>query len=125
MRHGTAFRFRSYAGLLEELQLDVGRLGKRNLGRDDRVLAHWGREARYPFLDEDVVAWCLGTGVIGKCGSGEEEVMKGKRVLRLLATTLGMKEVAGEKKRAVQFGSRSARMEVGEKGRVKGTAVVS
>ena len=124
-RHGTAFRFRSYAGLLEELQLDVGRLGKRNLGRDDRVLAHWGREARYPFLDEDVVAWCLGTGVIGKCGSSEEEVVEGKRVLRLLATALGMKEVAGEKKRAVQFGSRSARMEAGEKGRVKGTAVVS
>lgn len=124
-RHGTAFRFRSYTGLLEELQLDVGRLGKRNLGRDDRVLAHWGREARYPFLDEDVVAWCLSTGVIGKCGSSEEEIVEGKRVLRLLAAVLGMKEVAGEKKRAVQFGSRSARMEAGEKGRVKGTAVVS
>ncbi|PWW79805.1 hypothetical protein C7212DRAFT_355565 [Tuber magnatum] len=124
-RHGTAFRLRSYAGLLEELQLDVGRLGKRNLGRDDRVLAHWGREARYPFLDEDVVAWCLGTGVIGKCGGSEVEVMGGKRVLRLLARTLGMQEVAGEKKRAVQFGSRSARMEAGEKGRARGTAVVS
>ncbi|CAZ80859.1 unnamed protein product [Tuber melanosporum] len=124
-RHGTAFRSRSYAGLLEELQLDVGRLGKRNLGRDDRVLAHWGREARYPFLDEDVVAWCLSTGVIRKCGGSEEEVVEGKRVLRLLAGRLGMQEVAREKKRAVQFGSRSARMEAGEKGRVKGTAVVS
>ncbi|CUS08935.1 unnamed protein product [Tuber aestivum] len=124
-RHATAFRFRSFMGLLEELQIDVKRLGKRNLGRDDRVLAHWGREARYPFLDEDVVAWCLGTRVIGKCGGGEEEVVEGKRVLRLLARILGMQEVAGEKKRAVQFGSRSARMEAGEKGRVKGTAVIS
>ncbi|RPB06196.1 hypothetical protein L873DRAFT_1727291 [Choiromyces venosus 120613-1] len=124
-RHGTTFRFRSYAGLLEELQLDVGRLGKRNLGRDDRVLAHWGREARYPFLDEDVVTWCLGTGVVGKCGGTEEEVIEGKRVLRLLARTLGMEGVAGEKKRAVQFGSRSAKMETGEKGKIKGTAVVS
>lgn len=115
-RHTTAFRFRGARGLLSELQLDVGRLGKRNLGRDDRVLAHWGREARYPFLEERVVAWCM---------RASWEVKRDKGVLRCLAKKLGMTEVAGEAKRAVQFGSRSARMEGGENGKVKGTKVLA
>lgn len=114
-RHTTAYRFRSSAGLLSELQLDVARLGKRNLGRDDRVLAHWGREVRYPFLEENVVGWCMRAGWEGK---------RDKGMLRCLATKLGMSVVAGEAKRAVQFGSRSARMEGGEKGKVKGTMVL-
>lgn len=115
-RHITAFRFRGARGLLSELQLDVGRLGKRNLGRDDRVLAHWGREARYPFLEERVVGWCMRASWEGK---------RDKGVLRCLAKNLGMTEVAGEAKRAVQFGSRSARMEGGENGKVKGTKVLA
>lgn len=115
-RHITAFRFRGARGLLSELQLDVGRLGKRNLGRDDRVLAHWGREARYPFLEERVVGWCMRASWEGK---------RDKGVLRCLAKKLGMNEVAGEAKRAVQFGSRSARMESGENGKVKGTKVLA
>lgn len=114
-RHTTAYRFRGTAGLLSELQLDVGRLGKRNLGRDDRVLAHWGREARYPFLEEKVVEWCMRAGWEGK---------RDKAVLRCLARKMGMSGVAVEPKRAVQFGSRSARMEGGEKGKVKGTMVL-
>jgi asparagine synthetase B (glutamine-hydrolysing) len=123
-RHATAYRFHGYEGLLQELELDVGRLGKRNLGRDDRVLAHWGREGRYPFLDESVVRWALETEVTGKCGK-DDEVMEGKRVLRLLAKSLGMESTALEKKRAVQFGSRSARMESGAKSRMKGTQVLT
>jgi len=122
-RHSTAFRRAGYQGLLDELNLDFLRLGKRNLGRDDRVAAHWAKEIRYPFLDERVVAWAMCTPVTGKCPFGQGEVggaENGKKVLRLLAQKLGMPTAAAEAKRAVQFGARSAKMSV-ESRRVKGT----
>lgn len=103
VRHATAFQRRGYHGLIDELKLDVSRLGKRNLGRDDRVMSHWGREVRFPFLDEELVRWAIGVPVWEKCdfGQADGEVEAGKRVLRLLALELGMVGVASEKKRAV------------------------
>lgn len=109
-RHATAFNRRSFSGLLEELDLDISRLGKRNLGRDDRVISHWAREARFPFLDESLVRWAMASPVHEKCGFGETlgnagddstRLEPGKKVLRCLAWKLGMRGVAGEKKRAV------------------------
>lgn len=112
-RHGNAFARSGYQGLIEELELDVGRLGKRNLGRDDRAISNWRKEARFPFLDEDLVRWALNAPVWEKCGfgtrdegvDGEESETKHlddeKKVLRLLAWKLGMHSVAAEKKRAV------------------------
>ena len=111
-RHPSAFQNRGYAGLVDELLLDVGRLGKRNLGRDDRVMAHWGKEVRFPFLDERLVRWAIETPAWEKCDfeNGEEVtgVEAGKRVLRLLALDLGMEGVAKEKKRAVGVYRRSS-----------------
>ncbi|KAK4172714.1 putative asparagine synthetase [Triangularia setosa] len=125
-RHPAAFQRAGYAGLVDELVLDVSRLGKRNLGRDDRVMAHWGKEVRFPFLDERLVEWAIATPAWEKCDfeNGDEKsgVEAGKRVLRLLAMELGMEGVAKEKKRAIQFGSRTAKM---ESGRVKGTTLLS
>ncbi|KAK3897643.1 hypothetical protein C8A05DRAFT_19629 [Staphylotrichum tortipilum] len=125
-RHPSAFQQRGYPGLVDELLLDVGRLGKRNLGRDDRAMSHWGKEVRFPFLDERLVKWAIDTPAWEKCDfeNGEEisGVEPGKRVLRLLALNMGMEKVAREKKRAIQFGSRTAKM---ESGRVKGTTLIS
>ncbi|KAK3113521.1 hypothetical protein LTR53_009127, partial [Teratosphaeriaceae sp. CCFEE 6253] len=99
-RHATAFSRNRFDGLLDELDLDIGRLGKRNLGRDDRVISDWGREARFPFLDEGLLAWALAAPVYEKCGFGEEmskaqdgmdgsELLEpGKKVLRCLAWKL-------------------------------------
>ena len=116
-RHTTAYNRHGFPGLLDELELDVARLGKRNLGRDDRVISHWGREVRFPFLDEKVVRWALRAPVVEKCGFGEEEEEEAeegsedgasqgltpeKKVLRCLAWRLGMRGVAREKKRAVR-----------------------
>ena len=110
-RHPSAFQQRGYPGLIDELLLDVGRLGKRNLGRDDRVLAHWGKEVRFPFLDERLVRWAVETPAWEKCdfenGEDASGVEAGKRVLRLLALELGMVNTAKEKKRAVSYPSLS------------------
>ncbi|KAM3474397.1 hypothetical protein MY8738_007922 [Beauveria namnaoensis] len=126
-RHGIAFERKGYEGLIEELRLDVGRLGKRNLGRDDRALSHWSREVRFPFLDERLVKWAIELPVWQKCDfgtdpNGEKGVEAAKRILRLLARDLGLNAVALEKKRAIQFGARTAKM---ESGRTKGTTLIS
>lgn len=94
-----------------ELQLDFSRLHSRNLGRDDRVVAGWGRESRYPYLDETVVDWAQRTCPIG--------LKENKMVLRQVARDLGFFGAAEEKKRAIQFGARSAKMELGS-GKIKG-----
>lgn len=126
-RHATAFKHRGHEGLLQELKLDFERLGQRNLGRDDRVTSHWGKEVRYPFLDEDVVRWAVEAPLSDKCGFGmkvdnadADPLESAKMVLRLLARKLGMPNVAKEKKRAIQFGARTAKME----GRTTGTASI-
>ncbi|PQE06329.1 Asparagine synthase protein [Rutstroemia sp. NJR-2017a WRK4] len=129
-RHATAFNRNGFPGLLDELELDVNRLGKRNLGRDDRVISHWGREARFPYLDEPLVKWAVELPIREKCGFGSDpvpdpqvpDIEPGKKVLRLLAHRLGMHSVATEKKRAIQFGARTAKMEIG---RTKGTTLIS
>ena len=107
LRHATAYAHRGYEGLVDELKLDVGRLGKRNLGRDDRVMAHWGKEIRFPYLDEELVKWAIGRPAWEKCDFDNAEdvsgVEPGKRILRLLALGLGLTQVAREKKRAVRI----------------------
>ena len=49
------FRTRGWSGVLDEVEADIKRLSSRNLGRDDRCIGDHHREARFPFLDEEVV----------------------------------------------------------------------
>ncbi|KAF2709109.1 asparagine synthetase domain-containing protein 1 [Pleomassaria siparia CBS 279.74] len=131
-RHSLAFARRGYSGLIEELELDFNRLGKRNLGRDDRVISNSGKEVRFPYLDEELISLALDLPVWAKCDFANSQMADSedparflepeKRLLRLLAWDLGMKGVAAEKKRAIQFGARTAKMEAG---RTKGTQVLS
>ena len=133
-RHATAFRRASYNGLLDELDLDFRRLGKRNLGRDDRVISHWGREGRYPYLDEKFVYWALKQPVWEKCSFAQTDASDirglhctsslepGKNIIRLLMWKLGLKRAAREQKRAIQFGARSAKM---TSGKIEGTQRIS
>lgn len=108
-RHATAFNRNGFTGLLDELELDVNRLGTRNLGRDDRVISNWGREVRFPYLDESLMKWAIECPIWEKCGFQENEpcppkindIEPGKKVLRLVASKLNMHSVAREKKRAV------------------------
>jgi asparagine synthetase B (glutamine-hydrolysing) len=111
---------------LQQLDHDLKRLPYRNLGRDDRIMANFGREVRYPFLDEGVIRFLsslradqkLSPGLTLEAPTGEAAVLGDKRLLRRLAMMIGLERAAKEKKRAVQFGSRSAKMEEGVK--VKG-----
>lgn len=137
-RHAAAFARSGYSGLIDELELDFDRIGTRNLGRDDRVIAHWGRETRYPFLDEQFVKFALNLPAWEKCGfrPGQgaprhfdvpavpermEDLLPEKMLLRCLAWELEMKGAAAQKKRAIQFGARTAKM---HSGRSKGTDAV-
>ncbi|OAG10006.1 asparagine synthetase domain-containing protein 1 [Paraphaeosphaeria sporulosa] len=131
-RHAVAFAREGYEGLLSELSLDFDRIGKRNLGRDDRVISDSGKEVRFPYLDEAFISFVLCLPVTSKCDFAVPQdkdseypgtlLEPGKRVLRMLAWHLGMKGVAAEKKRAIQFGSRTAKMETGK---TKGTQVLT
>lgn len=138
-RHAAAFTRGSYEALNDELELDFKRIGTRNLGRDDRVIAHWGRETRYPFLDENFVEFAFGLPAWEKCGFREKRVVPKhfenlpppetmqdlhpeKMLLRCALWQLGMPGAAAEKKRAIQFGARTAKM-IG--GKTKGTDVVT
>lgn len=100
--------------------MDLDRIPSRNLGRDDRILANFAREVRWPFLDETVVTFLSDLRVDQKMDfdmEGGEKI-----ILREVARKLGIHLAAKEKKRAIQFGSRSARMEIeaGKVDRVKG-----
>ncbi|GAB4823023.1 hypothetical protein N2152v2_010069 [Parachlorella kessleri] len=104
-RHRTRFRESGWAGLEEELALDMRRLWKRNLGRDDRLVADHGREARHPFLDEGVVAAVLGTPLELVADLRLPAGVGDKLVLRECLRRLGLSRAAGRVKRAIQFGS--------------------
>lgn len=110
-RHDAAFTRNGLVGLHDELALDISRLGKRNLGRDDRVISHWAKEARFPFLDEQLVRWAIAAPLWQKCGFGlptcydtdGQAMDPAKLVLRCLALRLGLGSASNEKKRAVRL----------------------
>lgn len=104
-RHEVAYKRNGYSDLVDELKLDVSRIGERNLGRDDRILSCWGKEVRFPFLDEDFIKYAIECQVWEKCDFANQTHAAGidpaKRVLRLLADQLQLPSTAREKKRAV------------------------
>ncbi|GJN92383.1 hypothetical protein Rhopal_005413-T1 [Rhodotorula paludigena] len=110
----------NWGALIAELQLDLDRLPTRNLGRDDRILSTHGKEARYPFLAGHVVAFLARQPVWLKCDFRFPEGTGDKMLLRLLAKKLGLSRTSSNKKRAIHFGARTAKMALGD-GRAKGT----
>ncbi|KAJ8614419.1 hypothetical protein CTAYLR_000742 [Chrysophaeum taylorii] len=129
-RHRTAWRRGGRDALRAEISYDLSRIARRNLGRDDRVISDAGKEARFPFLDEDVVALArigLDLGVVA-----DLDLPPGigcKRVLRDVARRLGLVECAALQKRAIQFGTRIAahsnRLAFGSNRRADGASTFS
>ncbi|WFD32702.1 hypothetical protein MSPP1_003752 [Malassezia sp. CBS 17886] len=116
-RHRHAWERGGDAALAAELKLDMERLPTRNLGRDDRVVSAHGREVRYPYLAEDVVALLCALPVTAKTNFGAgHRLPPDKHLLRTRADALGLHSAARLPKRAIQFGARSAKMEDARKG---------
>ena len=62
--------------------MEKNRLWTQNLGRDDRCISYHGKEARFPFLDEDVVQYLQTLDVTKFCdmtkpqGEGEQMILQ-------------------------------------------------
>lgn len=124
-----------YSELSESLINDIKIIYERNLGRDDRAMACWGKELRYPYLDDAVIDFVVNKiepqfkirfeWATLKTKKGEKivKVFVRKYILRCLARTLNLNMAADEIKRAIQFGARSAKLEVG-KSKAKGTDIL-
>lgn len=121
-----------YDTLTAMLRHDIDIIYVRNLGRDDRAMCTWGKELRYPYLDQLVIAYAFEEiepnlkvkveWVVQTTKRGTKSVMKFERkhILRELARKLGLASAAEEPKRAIQFGAKTAKMEIGL-GKAKGT----
>ncbi|XP_061464208.1 asparagine synthetase domain-containing protein 1 isoform X1 [Rhineura floridana] len=110
-RHRACFKKHGLKGLNEELEMELGRIASRNLGRDDRVIGDHGKEARFPFLDEEVVSFLNSLPIWEKANLALPRGIGEKLLLRLAAAELGLTASSVLPKRAMQFGSRIAKME--------------
>lgn len=125
----------AYNQLQTMLDYDVDVIHTRNLGRDDRVMASWGKELRYPYLDEAVIASAKRIPPQQKLklswewkeskkqGRRQVVVSERKHYLREVARSFGLGFVAGEPKRAIQFGAKLAKLEVTQ-AKAKGTDII-
>ncbi|XP_075861865.1 asparagine synthetase domain-containing protein 1 [Microcebus murinus] len=110
-RHRIRFQTHGLEGLNKEIMMELGRISSRNLGRDDRVIGDHGKEARFPFLDENVVSFLNSLPVWEKANLTLPRGIGEKLILRLAAVELGLTASALLPKRAMQFGSRIAKIE--------------
>lgn len=70
--------------------MEVDRLWTRNLGRDDRCLSDHGKEARFPYLDEDLVAFLEALPMEQKCDMTRPLGEGDKLILRKVARAIGV-----------------------------------
>lgn len=102
------------------MQMDLDRLPFRNLGRDDRIISSHGVETRFPYLSLSVVHAVAQLPIHAKCDLRYPEGVGDKSLIRTAAEQAGLIGAASKKKRAMQFGTRSARMEPEERGKQRG-----
>lgn len=110
-RHRVCFSKGGWEDLIEEMQVEINRISSRNLGRDDRIISDHGREARFPYLDEKVTNFLTQLPVHIKTNLTLVRGLGEKLLLRLCALHLGLPTTAIQPKRAIQFGSRIAKLE--------------
>ncbi|KAH9322257.1 hypothetical protein KI387_016896, partial [Taxus chinensis] len=91
-----------WVALQEEMKIDVQRIWKRNLGRDDRCIADHGKEARFPFLDEDVIETLLDLPLWEIADLEKPSGHGDKKILRQVAQLLGLEGASTLPKRAIQ-----------------------
>lgn len=111
-RHRKAFENGGWEKLVNELSFDVSRISTRNLGRDDRIISDHGKEIRFPYLDTAVMGYLSSLPIYIKTDPRYTRAIGDKILLRQLARELGLSRASVEAKRAVQFGSKTAKMEL-------------
>ncbi|KAF9036442.1 hypothetical protein BDZ89DRAFT_1157526 [Hymenopellis radicata] len=115
-RHRSAYKSGGWQAVIEELQLEIDRIPLRNLGRDDRIISSHGKETRHPFLSLRLLKFLAELPIEKKMDPRADVGLGDKMLLRLAARKLGLVGASSRKKRAMQFGSHSARMEDDSKG---------
>jgi asparagine synthetase B (glutamine-hydrolysing) len=110
-RHRAKFQQGHKNDVAKELELDLDRIWERNMGRDNRVLCDHGIAPRFPFLDENVVQFFNSLRMEDKMDFRLKRGVGDKLLLRALSYRMGIRKTASEPKRAIQFGSRIAKME--------------
>ncbi|KAH9486732.1 Asparagine synthetase domain-containing protein 1 [Psilocybe cubensis] len=110
-RHRSVYSSGGWEAVINELQEEIDRIPTRNLGRDDRVISCHGKETRHPFLSLSLVSFLASLPVHFKMDPRLEPGIGDKMLLRLAARKIGLTEASSRKKRAMQFGSHSARMD--------------
>ena len=110
-RHRTRYNNAGWDGLIAEVEMDIRRISYRNLGRDDRCISDHGVEARFPFLDEDLVNFLSRLPMHHKVNFELERGLGEKWLLRECARSIGLGQSADLPKRAIQFGSRIAKID--------------
>jgi len=108
-RHRTVYKNGGIPELEKELNVDMERIWKRNLGRDDRCVSDHGREAWFPYLDENVVSFLQSLSLNDIVNFEEPPGIGDKKILRCAAKLLGLRECTEYVKRAIQFGTNIAK----------------
>jgi asparagine synthetase B (glutamine-hydrolysing) len=97
----------SWQVLGDELLCEVERIGYRNNGRDDRLCGSFGKEARHPFLDEELCHYALSCPLHSLVDFEDPSKEGGKTALRSALQSLGFSRAMWNcPKKAMQFGSR-------------------
>lgn len=90
--------------------MDLTRLPTRNLSRDDRLISSHARDARYPYLSLSFIAHLSSLPIWLKCDLRLPPGQGDKRLLRLAVERVGLSKTGRRVKRAMQFGTRSAKV---------------
>lgn len=75
------------------------------------MLSYHGRDVKLPFLDFKLVSFLNSQPLMAKMNLDEPSEVGPKKLIRLLATRWGLRESAARIKRAMQFGSKIAKLE--------------
>lgn len=85
-RYKTAFQRGGSQEMEAEMSLDLNRIWHRNMGRDDRVISNCGKEARFPYLDTELLKFMqTNCPTEHLCNWNDFRGQGDKKLLRLLA----------------------------------------
>ncbi|VDD90232.1 unnamed protein product [Enterobius vermicularis] len=110
MRHRHAYDKGDRDAVIDGLEEELRVIGRRNLGRDDRVTLE--TLYRAPYLDEIFVSWANQLPLECKTDFKKERGVGEKKIIREALKRLGVpEELYSAPKQAMQFGTRIAHLE--------------